>query len=276
MRRVRRTDRWLYVSVDFDTLELRALAQVCLDLFGESEMAEAIRAGQDLHLAMAASMLDISYDEAVRRRKAGDKQVKTLRDTAKVANFGLPGGLGAQTLVEYARTGYGVTLTEDQAQDLKREWLAKWPEMSRYFRYISDRVGFGDADIVQLRSGRVRGGVGYTDGCNTLFQGLAADGAKHALFNVAHECYVDLGTPLFGCRPVAFIHDEIVAEVPEDIAHEASERLARVMCDSMSVFIPDVPITASPALMRRWWKDAEAVMLDGRLIPWEPEPAKAS
>lgn len=265
---------FLFVSVDYDTLELRALAQVCLWLFGKSRMAEVIRLGRDLHLQMAADMLRIPYEEAHARYKAKDPVLKKARDAAKVAGFGYPGGLGAKTLVDYARTGYGVILTEAQSVELKRDYLATWPEMPHYFRWISGKVGTGDAELTQFVSKRVRGGLGYCDGCNTLFQGLAADGAKRALFRVAEECYVDRGTALFGSRPVAFIHDEIIAEVPEDIAHEAAGRLAVVMCESMAEYIPDVPITASPALMARWFKGAEAVFdANERLVPWVPQAA---
>ena len=47
---------WVYCSVDYDTIELKALAQTCLELptIGWSEMANALRRGEDLHLALAA------------------------------------------------------------------------------------------------------------------------------------------------------------------------------------------------------------------------------
>jgi DNA polymerase-1 len=259
---------FVFVSVDYDTLELRALAQVLLELFGYSKMADALRAGQDLHVAMAANMLGVSYEEATARRKAGDKAVKKARDCAKVANFGLPGGLSPRTLVDYARTGYGVRLTEDEARKLKADWLATFPEMQQFFNYVSAKVGDDATTLVDPVTGYVRGGVGYTDGCNHHFQHRAATGAKAALFAVAYECYVDESSPLYGSRPVAFIHDEILAEVPKDVAHEASVRLAEVMCREMARYIPDVPVSASPALMERWLKGAEPVYRDGRLVPW--------
>lgn len=263
---------WM-VSVDYSTLELRTLAQVCLWLFGKSKMAEALQAGKDLHIAMAANMLGISYSEGEARHNAKDKDFKRARDCAKVANFGMPGGLGAASLVDYARTGYGVELSEPQAWELKREWLATWPEMDGYFKFVNDQVGLGGAQIEQFVSKRLRGDVGYCDGCNTFFQGLAADGAKAAVFDVAWECYVDKGTALYGSRPVAFIHDEIVAEVPADSAHEAGLRLAEVMCQAMSRYVPDIPVLAVPALMTRWEKGAEAVYAsrtNKRLVPWQP------
>jgi hypothetical protein len=39
----------------------------------------------------------------------------------------------------------------------------------------------------------------------------------------------------------------------------------------MSEYLPDVPVTATPALMERWYKGAEAVYDPaGQLSPWRP------
>ncbi len=110
---------FVFSSIDFDTLELRALAEVCLRLFGFSKMAEALRAGKDLHIEMASKILDISYDECFTRWKAGDKEAKRARDLAKVANFGFPGGMGAVALCEFARASYGITMSVELAKKLK-------------------------------------------------------------------------------------------------------------------------------------------------------------
>lgn len=264
---------FVFVSVDYDTLELRALAQACLTLFGESTMARAINDGRDLHSAVGAEMLGLTYQQVELGKKEKGSKEKKARDAAKAFNFGAPGGLGAASLVEFARATYGITLTEEQAREMKAQWLKAWPEMKRYFAWINEQVGLGDAVLTHPNTGFVRGGVGYTDGCNHLFQHLAATGAKMALFHVAWESYVQRNTALFGTRPVAFIHDEIVAEVPEDRAHEASMRLAQVMVEQMARVIPDVKIGASPALMWRWYKEATEVFVDGRLVPWTPKVA---
>lgn len=187
------------------------------------------------------------------------------------ANFGLPGGLGIDSLITFARKNYKIPLTREQALKLKEDWLRALPEMRKYFAWKSQQIGLGDAQVEAVISGMKRGGVGYCDGCNYDFQNPAAWTAKKALFDVAYECYVDKGTPLFGTRPVAFIHDEIIAEVPEKTAHEASHRLAEVMCAAAQPHAPTIPITASPALMRRWYKGAEAVYENGRLVPWQPK-----
>ena len=263
-------DGFVYVSVDYDTLELRALAQVCLTLFGRSEMAAAINADRDLHSQVGATMLGMTYEDVEKGKKVKGSPAKTARDAAKVFNFGAPGGLGAASLVDYARAGYGVTISETQSREMKAQWLRAWPEMVTYFEWINQAVGLGEAVLRHPITGFVRGDVGYTDGCNHLFQHLAAQGAKRALYRAAREAYAEPDSPFYGSRPVVFVHDEIIAEVPEARAASASSRLAQIMCEEMAQLIPDVKITASPTLMRYWTKDAvETYDANGTLIPWE-------
>jgi DNA polymerase I-like protein with 3'-5' exonuclease and polymerase domains len=273
---------FVFSAADYSTLELCTLAQVCLDLFGWSSMADALHAGQDLHLRMAAAILGITYDEAHARKKT--PEVKEMRQLAKAANFGYPGGLGAASFATYAHATYGVTVTEEESRALKAQWLAAWPEMRLFFDHVGEKLAMRDSfDLVQPRSGRVRGGVGYCDGCNSHFQGLASDGAKAAMFFIQQESYTGFSelwtreehatpSPLYGCRMVAFIHDEFVLEVPEaiDLARAATTRLLEVMVQGMGIYVPDVPIKAEPTLMTRWYKDAEPVYDDaGNLLVWK-------
>lgn len=264
----------VFVSCDYATLELCALSQACIDLFGWSEMANAINGGMDLHLAMAANLLNIKYEEAQARRKEGDEQVKEARQLSKALNFGFPGGMGASSFVSFARASYKVEISEQRAVELKHQWIDTWPEMQEFFRHVGALSQMGnDFTVEQLRSKRLRGGTNYCAGCNTFFQGLAADGAKNAIWEVMKECYVDEDSPLYGCRPVAFIHDELLVEVPENIEERtaAADRLAQVMVSAMREWIPDVKISAEPAAMRRWYKGAEETRdEEGKLLCWEP------
>ena len=92
------------------------LAQVCLDVLGHSDLAEAIRSGQDLHLKLASQMLGVSYEEAKRRFDEGDAEVKEYRQQSKPANFGYRGGgMSAESFREYAEQ-YGITLSKQRAQ----------------------------------------------------------------------------------------------------------------------------------------------------------------
>lgn len=261
---------YLFAFCDYDTLEMRSLAQALLDLGYESKMAEALRKGKDLHLQVASQLLGISYEEASKRRAAGDIQVKDARQLAKVANFGFPGGMGAKTFVEYAK-GYGTEVTESIAKRIQKTFMRSWPEMRDYFRYCSNLTQGGRAERVKfVRTDMIRGDVSYCATCNGFFQHLAAIGAKEAVYNVVKECYTG-DTALRGCRPWLFLHDEIGIEVPKGPdSHDAAARLQEVMVKSMQKWIPDIPITCSPTLVPRWYKGAEPVYVDGRLVPCVP------
>jgi DNA polymerase-1 len=276
---------WVYVFCDYSTLEMRTLAQVCLDLFGYSALSDALHAGKDPHLMVGADMLGISYDEALRRYSEDDDEVEANRQAAKPANFGFPGGMGAKAFVEFAWKSYGVRVTYAKAKHLHKTFRRMWPEMKEYFAYCSgliDRNRSRATFVEFIRSGLVRGQVKYTAVCNGFFQHLAAMGAKEALYEVTRECYLGetrdgAPSPLAGCRPVFFLHDEIGMEVPytDDwqrlgLASLAAERLSQVMIKVMEKWVPDLPILADAVMMRRWYKGAKPVREGGMLVPSKP------
>lgn len=286
----------LFVVADYSTAELRSLAQTCLNHFGSSKMADALNEGRDLHVAMAADLLRITYEEAWERHIAGDKELKDHRQLSKAINFGAPGGLGAASFVEFAYSTYGVTVSLKQARRLLRKYKKTWPEMGQYFTLINSILTSQEnrrKQIIQESSGRVRGRMTFTAACNTLFQGMTADGCKGALFVVSQECYTgtsrswrrkcrkvglptDTPSPLHGSRPCIFVHDEIVTESPEEKAADAAERLEEIMIEEMVRYTPHVACKVDPYIAKRWYKDGEAVRdpETGKLLPWTPPPPK--
>jgi hypothetical protein len=147
------------------------------------------------------------------------------------------------------------------------EGLAQQPDM---FRIINEakRVGSDELyrnllgkDVVTL-TGRVRGKVGFTQSCNTPFSGLAADGAKLALWNLTQ----------IGFRIVCFVHDEIVVEIPENSDwDEEVEMINRIVCSSMKELTGSIPIKCDYTLSRVWSKEAQAVYSSQNKIQiWEP------
>lgn len=267
---------WVYCAVDLDTAELRALAQVCLNLFGRSELANVLKADQDPHSSLGAEILRIPYEEMIARLAAGDKEAEQTRQFAKIPNFGLPGGMGEDSLIAWAKN-QGVHLTREHAGNLIAAWKNKFTEMADYFRLFSDICGaHGSHQVTQMYSDRVRGGLRYCAGCNTMFQGLVADAAKSALYNVVKECYTDRASVMFGARPVLFIHDEVIAEFPLDAwgperTHKAAERMTEVILSAAQPYMPDIPVKGKPVMMRRWLKGAKPVHVDGLLVPGRPE-----
>jgi len=263
------------IMCDYSTLELRALAQITLNLpsVNQSTMAQALCAGQDLHLRLAADILHISYEEAQERIANGDKEVKDARQLAKVPNFGIPGGMTSPySLMEYAE-GYGITgMTYGEAQKLMDAWWKTWPEMREYFNWLDLQCDWsGDQTVVQHSSGRIRANTRKTAAANSYFQGLAADGGRAAVWAVQKACWVEKDSPLFGCRMNAYVHDEIIMEAPEGRWREAALELQRVMEFAMGQYVPDIPVIAEPAVADRWYKSAEPVYDDAGILQiWEP------
>ncbi len=167
--------------------------------------------------------------------------------------------MSATSLVDYAYSGYRMILSEGQARELADIWKITYPEHEQYFRHIREVSETGT--LVQLRSDRIRGGVGYCDAANSYFQGLAADGCKESLWRASKACYIDKDSPLYGSNLVVFVHDEIIAEVPFEGYRDAAAELIKIMEESMQVYTPDVPIRASATAMRRWRKDKEGLDL---------------
>ncbi len=266
-------------SVDFDTAELRSLAQICYTLVGYSKLGDALKRGEDPHLLLAAQMLHLSVEETVKRYKAGDKATDEMRQFCKVGNFGFPGGLGEATFISYAK-GYGIDVSMAQATALREAWFKTWSEMRPYFNKISAMTGADGGSVMQYRIvggkrvlHRRRGNVFFTQAANGLFQGLTADGAKEALWQVCYACYsAKPGDLLYGVRPVAFLHDEIIAEIPYDeskpeVASAAAYEMSRIMREAMQSWVPDVPIKCAPAMFRRWLKGAKPAFVGKVLVP---------
>lgn len=167
-------------------------------------------------------------------------------------------------------TGRVFTQTGGYAH-LNSQWLTAYPEMLGYHDRIKELLKATGGRITQIGSGRYRAGTHFTNAANSFFQGLTADGATAALFAVWRECLCARDSPLYGCRVVWFVHDELGLEAPLERLTEACARASELMCAEMSRLTPRVKIEAEPAACRRWTKGADAARrtADGRLVPEE-------
>ncbi|MFH1570391.1 MAG: DNA polymerase, partial [Gemmatimonadota bacterium] len=255
----------IFASIDYAAAELVAFAQILIDVVGFSELAEVLRRGLDPHKVTGADLAGCSYEELTTAIAAGDKDAQDWRQLGKAVNFGVGGGLGPDAFRAFAAASYGVDIDEDEAARVLAAVKSRYPEIHRYLRHVGQMVDQGGGSILFThptsdRLYEIEGGRVYSRACNAPFQGMVADGAKAALFAVAEECYVGEPCPhcdglglaerrrgapacpscegrgyrrgaLYGSRPVIFLHDEIVAEVPSDPAEAtaAADRLAEVM-----------------------------------------------
>lgn len=325
---------YVFLGIDYSFIELRTLATVCENRYGQSRLANVIREGVDPHSFTASMFEGISIEDFAQLPNK-----KQLRQRAKALNFGIPGGLGAASLVSYAATAYGVDLSIEQASSFRDRLISEvYPELSDYLkedpvealshnlktsgfrvrtafetdgaigaakrivagkgkasgteygegfvdrvweslkalnqnRKLRERIANREASEALARdlffgpvvtlTGRLRGKVGFSQSRNTPFQAIAADGAKLALWGLYRA----------GFRSVAFVHDEVVIELPRSANFtEEAKRIDLILCESMQQLTGSIPIACEYALSERWYKQAEAVFDDqGRLCLWKPK-----
>ena len=201
-----------FIITDYSAIELATLAQNSYKTLGYSNMGDQINEGADLHKYYASIMNGCDIKDVTKQQ----------RQEAKAANFGFPGGLGIDTFIEFS-SGYGLELTKDKAQEMKDVWFDAFPEMRDYMK--------NERGEVFTLTGRKRGNTTFCAEKNTPFQGLAADGAKLALYELDKVMKI-----------VGFCHDEIICEVPLNKAEELLPLQEKIMIDSMREVVPDVKI----------------------------------
>lgn len=295
-------DGWCFLDADIDQAEMCGFAQFCIEKYGFSRMGEIINAGMDAHIWLALrfpELAGVDYETALKLKKAGDATVKRLRKFAKVGNFGRMGGMGASTMVDYAR-GFGVKLTLKEAQQVIDAFDQTWEEAVLMRRWIGQQTAndqlFTFTDPI---SGRKRGGVGYTNGNNMCFQPRIANLGRDVLDHLTEECYTGRATeggsfrsysgrsPLYGARPWVYVYDQFTLEIPyhtwgADRAHDAALRLEELVQRRGKFWCSHVAIRSQAAMAYTWTKDSvndleiSRVLDDqGRIIPCD-NPRRAA
>lgn len=214
---------------------------------------------------------------------------------AKPTGLGFPGGLGAATMISFAKGGYKVDLSLEVAKKLREIWLETYPEMRQYLDWIKKScqdpnhspIEIEEPDGTKRRQvffcydtprGMHRSRCGFCEAANGAgLQAFSAEGALEALYRVQKRLWLaeDVDV-LSGAFAINFLHDEILWESPDD--DKAGDRvriIEKIMVDAMNEITPDVKAGAESAAMRRWYKKAKSIYDEaGNIIPWEPETEK--
>jgi DNA polymerase-1 len=104
------------IKADYSQIELR----IAVKLSRDTALLAAYHRGEDLHTLTARQVL-------------GKTEVsKQDRQLAKALNFGLLYGMGAARFREYAKTQYGMLLTEEQARSYRNAFFRTYPGLARW------------------------------------------------------------------------------------------------------------------------------------------------
>ena len=118
---------------------------ICLKVYGRLRAGRRHPRRRDPHAHTAAMIVGVPYEEFLGwkddgtvielngKTQARKHHFKEARQLAKPINFGVPGGLGAASLVAYARHTYKVDMTLEQAGEFRTRLIEEiYPELSIY------------------------------------------------------------------------------------------------------------------------------------------------
>lgn len=221
------------VIADYSQIELRIAAE----LSGDAVMIKAFNDGEDLHRLTAALVNQIELGEVS----------KLQRQQSKAINFGLAYAMGANGLKNYAKTAYGVDMSETEAKTFRTRFFSAYSGLAAWHREIDNQP---NKFYIRTRSGRRR--YVPTDDqrltllSNTPVQGLGADVLKLAL-GLIYERLRGLDAYLVNC-----VHDEIVIEANEAIAQDVAELLSTTMVEAGERYLNQVPVLAEAGVCDSW------------------------
>jgi DNA polymerase-1 len=234
----RAADRVLVVA-DYSQIELRIGAWYAAD----QVMLEAFRANKDLHEETAAAVQSKSVAEVTR----DDRQL------AKAVNFGFLYGQRASGFQTYARTGYGIVLSKEEAHQLREKFFARYKGLKDWHALAWEKAENGlDENCTILGRRLVTQGDRDWDSfqlhTNYIVQGSAADVLKCAMVKTTSvlpgEVYL-----------VATVHDELVFDVPFQEAAQYKCVIAAAMEQVFTeIFGPELPIKVEAKICENWAK----------------------
>jgi DNA polymerase I len=227
------------ISADYSQIELRVLAH----LAGEEALADAFRAGEDIHDRTALKVFG----------PESGLDAHELRRRAKIINYALLYGKTAFTLAK------DIGVTKDAAQEFIDAYFAGFPRVRGFIEDTLQRARetgvvktlFGRRRLVpelNSRNGQIRAAAERVT-VNMPIQGTAADILKKAMIDLHGEL------PKRGLRTrmILTVHDELLFEGPQEEAETASEVVREHMESTVAL---TVPLTVDVGFAENW-RDAK-------------------
>ncbi|HMQ20996.1 MAG TPA: DNA polymerase I [Planctomycetota bacterium] len=215
---------WVLVSADYSQIELRILAH----LSGDENLCKGFAEGEDVHRRTASivfGVLPATVDS-------------TLRNHAKVVNYGLIYGMGVQRLAN--ETGMSQVEAKKfidayfRAMPRVKAWLDGTLEQARADGEVHTLFG-RRRPLPEITSDAARLRVNAENiAVNSPIQGTAADIVKRAMIDLHDE----LTRRELSGRMLLQVHDELVLECPAVELDETIEVVKACMEGAASLAVP--------------------------------------
>ncbi len=171
---------------------------------------------------------------------------KEQRQLAKALNFVLLYGMGARGFCLYARSQYGLSLTEQEAHRYRDAFFHAYPGLAGWHRRVRSVVTTETRTLLGRRR-LLDEGTPDTQRLNTPIQGAGADGLKRAL-----ALLWERRDQVPGAFPMLAVHDEIVVEAAAEQAAIATDWLTRSMTEELAPLLAPVPVVVDVKVSRTW------------------------
>ena len=231
---------YVFVKADWSGQELRVLAEESQD----ERMIDAFKNNMDLHLLTANSIFNLGLrEEDIAQTSAKYSSFKNTykqeRHKAKNGvNFPIIYGKSVKTLA------IDFNITVEEAQRWMDAFHGLYPNVKKAIHIT--KLELQEQQYVITMMGRRRRFPGYNQmnkwekagvlrqAFNFKIQGFSADLFKMSASRLRKECIK------FGANIVLVIHDEIIYEVPEDVAEEFSKIVKYIMETIVCLSVPMV------------------------------------
>lgn len=235
------------VALDYAQIELRIAAM----LSGEEKLLDAFKNNEDVHTTVAADVFGVEKNEVT----------KDMRRTAKVINFGILYGMGANALKE----NLGGNATTAEARHYLDAYFHKYGTLARYIDGIKQEAA-RDGYTTTLFGRRryfegIRSSIPFVRAMaermavNAPIQGTSADAVKLAM--VVVDEWLEKESLREKVTLVLQVHDELVYEVDEKNAKEIVEKIKELMESVFAVeYVREktrgVPVVAEYKIGKNW------------------------
>jgi len=225
------------VDADYSQIELRLLAHIS----GDEAMRSAFLRGEDIHAVTASQVLGIPLDQVTKKQ----------RSNAKAVNFGIVYGISAFSLSQDIHVSVAEARAYMDSYLEKysgvRDYMKRVVEQARKDGYVSSLYGRRRALPELSSSDHNLRAFGERVALNMPIQGTAADVMKTAMIRV-HRALKESG---LSARLLLQVHDELIAECPEEEAEAVAEILSREMQNAAELSVP-LPVDAH--IGRSWYE----------------------
>ncbi len=251
------------LSFDYSQAELRIAAFMAPD----EKLLEIFRNGMDVHAAVASEVFNVPLD----------KVDKEMRRRAKVINFGIMYGMGAnalrinlsgaQTIITEARPAYSGAVSREEAQKYLNEYFNKFSGLAKYLERIKAEAK--EKGYTETFFGRRR----YFEGLNSKIpyiramaermainapiQGTEADLIKLAMIRI--DEYLKKENLSEKIKLILQVHDELVYEADESIAEKIAPKLEKLMESVISKEDSKGVIMKASSSMGENWKEMKKI-----------------